>query len=326
MNKLQDLNILPATNINGASVGLKSGSNNGNGLFQSILDTLNGNGHDSNWVSSLYSDTSTKGSFNPGNINVPIGLHGKNRSHNALSKGGHNHEDMIIPASLQIQLVAFLEKQGFSLKDINQALSASKNANGLIRLDSLLSGLSGINSAGNTQNIMLTAKFKEGFSSFLSEQGINPDNFGAFFSSQKNENVVLAGRINSLLTGNQNENSYIDSSQIPGVQEILFNMGLGAGDVKKIIESSKNGNGELLLEKLSAELNRFLSAPLSESDLSTIFSKNSISVDKRIFDIGNSTPNTVNLSADKNIHLTDEAQKQVKNDIELLLKEQGISE
>ncbi|MBN2419552.1 MAG: flagellar hook-length control protein FliK, partial [Deltaproteobacteria bacterium] len=29
---------------------------------------------------------------------------------------------------------------------------------------------------------------------------------------------------------------------------------------------------------------------------------------------------------DKNIHLTDEAQKQVKNDIELLLKEQGISE
>lgn len=331
MSALPDINIVQTSNNIGAPSGLKSGNSKGNDIFQSILDSLNGRDSDSNWVSTLYSDTGTKSSLNsatgsnPANVKTRISSHGKSSSENRLQKTSHNAEDMIVPASLQNQLVAFLEKQGFSLKDINQVLSASKNSNGSIQLDKVLAGLSNISSGNNTQGTMLVAEFKDSFSSFLSEQGIDPDNYGAFFSSLQNKNTVLADDITNLLTGDQKDSSYIESSRIPEVQGILFKMGLGAGEVKKIIENSKNGNGELELGKLSAELNKFLSEPLSESDLASLFSDNNITVNERLFNTDNSKTDTSGLLTDLN-HLTDEAQKELKQNIEAILKEKGIQE
>jgi len=335
MSTLPDINILQTSNRVGSTGGFKSGNSKGNDMFQSILDSLNGKNSDSSWVSTLYSDSSTKGSLNSGlksnlkNVIKGAGLSTKNSLAGRLQKD-NNPQDLILPASLQNQLVSFLEKQGFSLKDINQLLSASKNSNGLIQLDKLLTDLSDIssanNGAGNKQGMMLVAKFKDSFSSFLNEQGINPDKFGSFFSSLQNKNNVLAGKINDLLTGSQKDKSFIESPQIPGVQEILFKMGLGAGDVKKIIEKSKTGTGELELGKLSAELNRFIPGSLSESDLASLFSKNNISVEKRLFNAVNSQSDTGNLLTDNHRFLTGEAQKELKQNIEALLKEKSVPE
>jgi DNA-binding transcriptional MerR regulator/arsenate reductase-like glutaredoxin family protein len=323
MRTLPDININPTSGKVGAG-GLKSGSSKGNDIFQSIMDSLNGKSNDSNWVSKLYSDKSTKGSFNSGLKSKFNNINTINSSGNKLNKNLHNPEDLIVPASLQNQLVAFLEKQGFSLKDINQVLSSSKNGNGLIQLDKLLEGLSATDSAeyqaGNKKGLMHVAKFKESFSSFLYSQGISPEIFGTFFSSLQNKNTVLAGKINDLLTGDQKDSSFIETSRIPGVQEILFKMGFGVGDVKKIIEMSKNGKGELELEKLSAGLNKFLPGSISESDLVSLFSKNNISVNERLFNTNNSKENKSNL-------LTDSVkQKELKQSIVTMLKEKGVEQ
>ena len=180
MSTLPDINILPTSSGFGTPEGLKSGNSKGNGIFQSILDNLNGRGSDRSWVSALYSDNSGKSSFNSGagskhvNLNGKIGLLGKKPPGIRLHKNSRNPEDLVVPASLQNQLIAFLEKQGFSLKDINQVLSASKDSNGSIRLDKALAGLSGISSGDNAtakkQGLMLVTSFKDLFSSFLSEQ------------------------------------------------------------------------------------------------------------------------------------------------------------
>ncbi len=327
MSTLPNINILPTSGGMSLSGGSNSGSGKGTDIFQSILDGLNGK--DSSWVSTMYSNASSNNSLNSGlksNLNNAVkgsGLSSKFSSVNKAHKN-NNPEDLLVPVSLQNQLITFLEKQGFSLKDINQVLSGSKNSDGLIQLDKLMAGLSGI-SSGNKQGITLVATFKDSFSSFLNEQGIDPDNFGTFFSSLQSKNAVLAGNINDLLTGAQKESSFIESSQVPGVQEILFNMGLGVGEVKKIIEQSKNGNGELELGKLSSELNKFLSASLSESDLASLLSENNISVSKRLFSNINPLSDTGNLSANSK-YLTDETQKELKQNIEAMLKEKGIQE
>ena len=92
-------------------------------------------------------------------------------------------------------------------------------------------------------------------------------------------------------------------------------MGLGAGEVKKIIEQSKNGNGELELGKLSSGLNKYLSVSFSESDLASLLSGNNIQVNKRLFN-----------SANSNHYLTDGDKKELKQNIEAMLKEKGVQE
>lgn len=332
MNTLPDINILPTSGRLGTNEGFQSGNSSGDDIFQSILNSLDGSSSNNNWVSTIYSDNNTNSSFHSGSTSSSdntadgTGSVRENASVNRSQKDRQNPDDLIIPSSLQNHLVTFLEKQGFSLKDINQVISASRNRNGLIRLDKLLAGLSANNSAGNKQGMMLVATFKEGFSTFLKEQGIDPNNFGHFFAGLKNKNSVLSGSIDDLLSGNQKDKSFIDSTQISDVEEILFKMGLGAGDVKKIIEKSKNGNGELELGKLSMELNKFLSAPLSESDITSLFSKNNISVNEHLLDAVNSRKDKSDLLTGNDKYLSEAAQKELKQNIEALLKEKGVSE
>ena len=193
MSTLPNINILPTSGGFDTSGGATSGSSNSKDVFQSILDSLNGK--DSNWVSSLYSDTNKKSPINT-QLKSGLGVKGAASSANRAHKK-NDHEDLLVPASLQNQMVMFLEKQGFSLKDVNQALSASKNSNGLIQLDKLLAGLTGINS-GNNKGITLVSAFKDSFSSFLKEQGVDPDSYGSFFHSLHNKKRCSGRRYNRL--------------------------------------------------------------------------------------------------------------------------------
>ena len=297
MSTLPEINILQISRRAEALKGLKSENSKSDDIFQSILNGLNGVNSDGSWVSTLYSDNGTKKSYssglrtNPDNLNFRVSSSGKNSSERRIQQNRHNPEDLIVPSNLQNQLVAFLEKQGFSPRDISQMLSASKNSNGLIQLDNLLAGLAGIssnNTAGKNQGISFVTAFKESLSYFLSEEGIDLNNFGTFFSTHKNSYSRLSGDINDLLTGVKKDSFFIESTQIPGLQEMLFKMGLGVGDVKNIIDKSKNGKGEIELGKLSSELNKFLSSPLSESDLAAVFSKTNISVRERLFNTDDS--------------------------------------
>ena len=330
MNSLPGIKNLSSAGEPGTIRGGKPGKNSGNDIFQSILNSI-GRENRGSWISNLYADNNTGGSSKTGfsstlkNMAANVGISGK-RPSNSLSKNKSNPEDLIVPVSLQNQLVSFLEKQGFALKDINQVISESKNSKGSIQLDKLLEGLSGINSADANPGKMLVTSFKDSFSSFLNEQGIDPGKYGNFFTGIRNKNAALADNINDLLSNNSKNSSFIESSRVPGAEEILFKMGIGAGDVKKIMEKSLNGNGELEISRLSAELNRLLESPLSESDLVSIFSKNNVTVNKRLFNTADQKTGTNNLLSDSGRFLSGDVQKELKQNIEAMLKENGISE
>ncbi len=314
MNNLPDINTSPSTARTGKAPGLKSAKNSSNDVFQSILNSIGRNNGNTSWVSNLYADSdatnTSKSGFNSilNNMNSSAGISGKN-SLNRSQKNSLNPDDLIVPASLQNQLVAFLQKQGFSLKDINEVISGSKNTSGFIQLDKLLAGLSGINQEGAGQGDMLVSAFKDSFSSFLNEQGIDTGKYCQFFSGIKG---------NDHLSNDTKNSSFIEASQIPAASELLFKIGVGAGDVKKIIEKCITGNGELDTGKLSTELNKLLTAPISESDLVAFFSKNNISVNKRIFNTADSKNGTRKLSDPENL-LADKVQKELKQNIDSAL-------
>ncbi len=331
MNNLTEINILSPVNGMGLSEGIKPGKTGYDNMFQSILNNIGMEGSNSSWVSNIYTDnnadnfTLSDHKSNLNSMNTFEGTSGRNQL-NRLNKNSNDHEAVIVPSSLYNQLVEFLEKQGFSLKDINQVISASKNTNDLIELDRLLTGLSGINPNGAASGKMLMASFKENFSSFLNEQGIDPGEYGNFFSGIGAGNTALSGKINKLLTNDPKNSSFIEASKVPGAGEILFKMGVGAGDVKKIIENSLNGNRELEIGKLSAELNKVLTAPLSENDIISLLSKNNISVNMRLFNTEDTKNSRNSLLTGSGSFLTDDVQKELKHNIEAMLIEKGVSE
>ncbi|MDM7920539.1 MAG: hypothetical protein QUS12_15470, partial [Methanosarcina sp.] len=164
-------------------------------------------------------------------------------------------------------------------------------------------------------NINLVS-FKQGFSDYLNEQGIDIKNFGVFLSGIKNEHVDPG----------QKEASFIEPSGISGTGEVLFKLGLGAEDVKKVLERSTNGKGEVETGKLTGELNRLLTNPVTESGIISLLSENSISVTKRMFGKPDEKTALDNLSAYSKENRLNVIQKELKQNINELLKEKGVSE
>ncbi len=299
-----EINTPPGSETYGNNHGTKTGGADKNDLFASILESIGNNTGAKSIFSGLYSDN--RGFFS----GKPVI---KSTSENLKDKN-INSDAMIVPAALQNQLIAYLEKQGFALRDINQIISSSKNQNGLIEIGRLLKGLSAINN--ENAGVISLATFKQGFLDYLKEQGIDIKNFGSF----------LAGIKNDLSTSEQKEASFIEPSGIPGTGEVLFKLGLGAEDVKKVLEKSTNGKGELETGKLTGELNRLLTKPVTESDLISALSENNISVTKRMFSKPDEKTALDNLSAYSTENRLNVIQKELKQNINDLLKEKGISE
>ncbi|MBN1907225.1 MAG: flagellar hook-length control protein FliK [Deltaproteobacteria bacterium] len=302
-----EINTLPDSESFGTKGNIKTGGSGSIDLFASMLEKIGKNAGGKNLFSALYSDNSNNSGFVPGKPVI------KSATENLKNKK-INPDEMIIPAALQNQLVAYLEKQGFALKDLNQVIASSKNQNGLIEIVKLFKGLASIKGE-ETGNINL-ASFKQGFSDYLNEQGIDIKNFKGFLSGIKNE----------LVNNGQKEASFIETSSVPGTGEVLFKLGLGAEDVKKALEKSTNGKGELETGKLTGELNRFLTNPVTESDLISLLSENSISVTKRMFNKADEKTVLDNLSAYSKENRLNVIQNDLKQNINELLKEKGVSE
>ncbi|NLD38251.1 MAG: hypothetical protein GX654_15420 [Desulfatiglans sp.] len=311
MNNFFEINKLPGPGSFGNMDGMKTGGAGKNDLFASMLENIGKNAGGKNLFSALYSDNSGETINKSGLISGKPVI--KSATENLKNKN-LNPDEMILPAALQNQLIAYLEKQGFSFRDINQAISASKNQNGLIELGRLFKGLTAITNE-NTGVINLVS-FKQGFSAFLNEQGIDIKNFEGFLSGIKNEHA----------SNGQKESSFIEPSSVPATGEVLFKLGLGADDVKKVLEKSTNGKGEIETGKLTLELNRLLTNPVTESGIISLLSENSISVTKRMFSKPDEKTALDNLSAYSKENRLNVIQRELKQNIDELLKEKGISE
>ncbi|NLA76150.1 MAG: hypothetical protein GX846_11885, partial [Deltaproteobacteria bacterium] len=175
-------------------------------------------------------------------------------------------------------------------------------------------GISSI--AGDNSVILNIASSKQGFTEYLNNQGIDFKDFSGFLAPIKN----------SLSNQGQGNAFFIEQSSIPGAGEVMFKLGLGAGDVKKAIENSVNGKGELETGRLTAELNKYLAVPVKESELISIFAENNIFATKRIFKKPDMKIGPDNLSASSTKGGKGAIEKGLKLDIEKLLRENGTAE
>ena len=60
------------------------------------------------------------------------------------------------------------------------------------------------------------------------------------------------------------------------MEELLFRMGLGAGEVKAVIEKSANEKGDLVLDRLGPALEKYFQVPSSESGLLSVLAHHNI--------------------------------------------------
>jgi flagellar hook-length control protein FliK len=269
MNNLSNLEFLPSLPGTNTSGSINKGNSDG-GLFHSILSKINGSQSEGEWGTSLYAGTgSQKRSLLQ--MNQAAGTDEVQGLKKKMRDLCISSSELIIPESALQQLTHLLKNQGFSLQKINNMINLSRNTDGLIQLDRLLSQIN--------------------------------------------------GNMNNAKTGTA---SVIEPAFVPGVEEMLFKMGLGAGDVKSTIENCVNTRGEIEISKLSAALGKFFPEAGSESELLNFLSINNIKIKPQI---DHETLLNLDLKkqlADIPVSSSQDFLKHVKQNIASLLREKGI--
>lgn len=267
MNNLSNLEFLPSLPGLNTSGSINKGNSDG-GLFHSILSKINSSNDE--LETSLYTDIgSQKKSLLQ--MNQAAGtdeVQGLKKKMRDLCISPSEH---IIPGSALHQLTNLLKSQGFSLQKINNIINLSRNTDGLIQLDRLLSQIN--------------------------------------------------GNMNNAKTGT---GSVIEPAFIPGVEEMLFKMGLGAGDVKSTIEHCVNSKGEIEISKLSAVLGKFFPEAGSESELLNFLAVNNIKIKPQIDHETLFNPEFNKRFADIPVSSSQDFLKHVKQNMASLLREKGI--
>lgn len=111
------------------------------------------------------------------------------------------------------------------------------------------------------KDITLSAKGLSRLARLLENQGFPGREIKAIFESiaDKNGNIsmdrLLAG-LQGIMNGKKliTENLVLDQSDIPRLEETLFKMGLGAGQVRDVIERALNGDRRISLGRLTSAL------------------------------------------------------------------------
>lgn len=123
---------------------------------------------------------------------------------------------------------------------------------------------------------------------FLGKQGLSMKEINRVLLSIRNSDGSLqVDRLLAQLLSNESgvisqENSpVVPSSQIPRVEELLFKIGLGAGDVKEIIESSINKKGDLAFERFTSSLEKYYPGLDLESTLQSLFKKQGVTLNSQ---------------------------------------------
>ena len=127
------------------------------------------------------------------------------------------------------------------------------------------------------------------------------------------------------LIGGIPENSLVvQGRHIPEVQEMLFKMGLGAGEVKELIEKSVNRDGELVLGRLSGALGKFLPGPDAEKRLISLMERFDIKSGPRTIDERVVDPELKKILQDFSESRSQDIRKKIKQTLAGLLREKGI--
>lgn len=295
MINLSLLENLPSFGKSGLKKNSPKSYNPEDSIFNSILGKLSGSRNKGFTNYNLYADPGKEPATEKGmNCSVKgVNFSVRGKKHFAVNREKKNKTgETIIPASLSNQLILFLKEQGFTIKEINNVLSSSRNKEGQINLDSIFTKLTGnISSDKMVAGVYDTAEginknLKNQFISFLKENGYPGEKLASLFP----QNSKSSADINSQSAkGEQKSDSSdcstcIKTSEIPKVAELLYRLGMKTGDVKRVLEKASNSNGDLDTGILKSAVNELLNGTVSDSDLTGLFKSNGISVTARVID------------------------------------------
>lgn len=124
---------------------------------------------------------------------------------------------------------------------------------------------------------------------FLESKGFSTEQIDSIVLSSRNDEGLiqihrLVAATQSARTGNVSGDSGlgVEMPLVPRVQELLLNMGLGVGEVREIVEQSKNETGGISLEKLTDSLNEHLFEPITNTEMVSLLEQNNISVTPQV--------------------------------------------
>lgn len=272
MNTALEFDISPVSlNIKNAEEN-KTPGNVGNSLFQNLLSKIDGSSGGEALGAFLYQGK--KSLINNSGENSVIGAKSgrAQKLNKKLCNIFLNSSQLVLPDSALPKLISFLESQGFSVEKIDQLLLSSKDKDGLIRLDKLLTQLA-----------------KSEPEKFMDKQG-----------------------------------HLIQAAHIPQTEELLFKMGLGTGEIKKVIEKSVNQKGEISIAELSDALKKHFSNPASEHELLSLLEHNDIKIKTPILNEKNMDPDLKKQFMILLENPSQDIQKTIKQNIAALLREKGI--
>ncbi|MFC1823555.1 flagellar hook-length control protein FliK [Thermodesulfobacteriota bacterium] len=166
--------------------------------------------------------------------------------------------------------------------------------------------------------------------SFLEKQGMTRSAINQMIRSATDQQGLV--HLDKLLSRMMNENSgkgiqghIIQSRFIPQVQEILFNMGLGAGETKEAIEKSINAGGELILGRLSSSLGKYFGKSFSPEEMHSLLKRLGIETKPRVEDGKSLPPDLRELFKVFSESASQNPQKDLKQNIANLMREKGFA-
>jgi len=139
--------------------------------------------------------------------------------------------------------------------------------------------------------LYLPASARPLLESFLTGQGLTRDEIEPLIrSATDRDGAIQLGRlmakIRNAMHHAEAQPHTVRSPDAPHVEQLLFKMGLGAGEVKEIREKAVSQDGRLLMGDLSNALNEHLSGHVSEEGLTCLFRRFGIELEAKANDLG----------------------------------------
>ena len=200
-------------------------------------------------------------------------------------------------------------------------------------------GLSGKGAGPNSNDLRILIPFAQmmlpesaipQLISFLKCQGLSIEKIDQMITSARNKDGLLSlDKILAQLAGGEGKatdksSPVVPSSNIPMTQELLFKMGLGAGEVKEAFEKSVNQKGDLDIDKLKAALEKTFPRLSSGSTLNTLLENSNIKVKPDIMEGKTTDPKLKKEFLNFLQTPSQDLQKKIKQDIAALLRDKGI--
>lgn len=166
---------------------------------------------------------------------------------------------------------------------------------------------------------------------FLEKQGLNREKIERMIlSATGQEGMVHMDKLMALLQkiriedNGAGNSSLIEARHVPQLQEMLFNMGLSAENIKEVIEKSVTQKGQVDLSKLSGVLDKFFPDSVTEKGLTSLLKRHNIKGNPEGLAGQLKDPEVGTAFKNFTEAVSQDMQKKIKETIAALLREKGV--